>query len=256
MEKIIIAILLFILFLGLYIYLNHYVSENKEGFESNAFLDNTLKDSFNKSIEDIKKITPYNEINVDEIKELVKKELKIGGDYEIYDELHDLRENGQNDIIKGLEGNINALSKTSLFMGLDNDKLTNFRSIKSKQNSQPINLTPLSNSKYLININDKCLENNSLNHTSIKPCNLQNPNQYFSLNFINNDTDYRKYTIGDIFDLDPKENYKYPFTTVKSDSGNCLTNTDSFISVQPCNKLISQRWEASPKAVICGMKND
>jgi len=51
-----------------------------------------------------------------EIKELVKKELKIGDDYQNYDELHDLRETGQNDIINGLEGNINALSKTSLFI--------------------------------------------------------------------------------------------------------------------------------------------
>ncbi len=256
MKKIIIAISLFILFLGLYIYLNHYVSENKEGFEPNVFLDNTLRDSFTKSIEDIKNITPYNEINVNEIKEFVKKELKIGDDYKNHDELHNLRETGQNDKIKEIEGVINNLSKTSLFMGLDTDKITNFRSIKSKQNSQPINLTPLSNSKYLIHINDKCLENNSLNKTSIQPCNLQNPNQYFTLNFVNNDTDYRKYTIEDIFDLDPKEKYKYPFTMVKSDSGNCVTNTDSYISVQPCNKLISQRWDASSNPIICGMKND
>ncbi len=256
MKKIIIAILLFILFLGLYIYLNHYVLEKKEGFEPNVFLDNTIKDSFNKSIEDIKNITPYNEVNINEIKELVKKELKIGGDFQHYDELHDQREIGQNDKIKEIEGGVNALSKTSLFMGLDTDKLTDFRSIKSIQNSQPLNLTPLSNSKYLVNVNGKCLENNSLNKTSVKPCNLQNPNQYFSLNFVNNDTDYRKYTLGDIYDIDPKENYKYPFVMVKSDSGNCVANNDSYLSVQPCDKTIIQRWSASPDPITCGTLNN
>lgn len=255
MKKIIIAILLFILFLGLYIYLNHYVYK-KEGFEPNPFLDNTIKDSFYKSIEDIKNITPYNEVNMDEIKELVKKELKIGGDFENHDELHDFRENDQNAIINEIEGNVNTLSKTSLFMGLESDKLTDFRSIKSVQNLQPLNITPLSNSKYLVNVNGQCVENDSLNKTSIKPCNLQNPNQHFSLNFVNNNTDYRKYTLGDIYDIDPKENYKYPFVMVKSDSGNCLANSDSYVSVQPCDKTITQRWGASPESIICGLTNN
>ena len=53
MKTLILALLLFILFLGLYIYLNHYVTDKKEGFEPNVLLDNSIKDSFNKSIDDI-----------------------------------------------------------------------------------------------------------------------------------------------------------------------------------------------------------
>ncbi len=256
MKTIILTILLFILFLGFYIYLNHYITPTKEGFEVNPFLDNVLKDSFNKSIEDIRNITPYNEINVDEIKELVKKELKIGEDYQIHDKLHEDRENAQNEKLMGLESGFDNLSKTPLFMGLETDQMTDFRSIKSAQNSQPFNLTPLSNNKYLVNVNEQCLENNSINKTSLKPCNLQNPNQYFSINFINNDTDYRKYTLGDIYDINPNEKKKYPFTMIQSASGNCLTNEDGYVSIEPCNKMINQRWKPSTESVICGMKND
>jgi hypothetical protein len=260
MTKIIIAILFFILFLALYIYLNHYVSDKKEGFEPNMFLDNTIKDSFNKSIEDINKITPYNELDVTDIsniQQLVKDELHLGDvDYEIYDELHNIREDKQNTKITSMETQFDNLSKTSLFMGLETDKLTNFRSIKSIQNSQPLNLTPLSNNKYLINVNGQCVENNSINQTSIKPCDLQNPNQYFDMNFVNNNNDYQKYTLGDIHGINLSENYKYPFVMVKSDSGNCLSNKDSYLSVQPCDKTVVQRWNISPEPVICGIKND
>jgi hypothetical protein len=181
--------------------------------------------------------------------------MKVGDEYKELDNLHEQRETGQNDEIKNLEDKIGVLSKSSLFMGLDSDKITDFRSIKSVQNSQPLNLTPLSNDKYLVNVNGKCLENNSLNQTNIKPCNLQNPNQYFNLSFVNNDTDYRKYTLGDIYDIDPKEDYKYPFVMVKTDSGNCLTNHDSFVSVQPCNKLNTQRWKPSTETIICENQN-
>ena len=256
MTKVIIAILLFILFLGLYIYLNHFIITKKEGFEPNVFLDNQIRDSFNKSIEDIQKITPYNEINIDDIKKSLAKELKIGDEYAVYDELYDQRENGQDGKIKDLEGAINKLNKSSLFMGLEADKLTEFRAIKSLQNSQPLNLTPLSNNKYLININGQCLENNSLNKTSIKPCNIQDPNQYFNLNFVSNENDYRKYTLGDIYNIDPQENYKYPFVMMQSESGNCLSNNDSHVSVQPCDKTITQRWNPSTQSIVCGTSND
>ena len=44
----------------------------------------------------------------------------------------------------------------------------------------------------------------------------------------------------------------YPFNIVKSQSsGNCLTNTNSVLTVTPCDSIINQQWTGSTDPILC-----
>ena len=107
------------------------------------------------------------------------------------------------------------------------------------------------NKKYMININGKCLHTNSLNKTTIMPCDEAKPSQYFELNMIYDKDTYKK-NIGNNQMIDNNPQIKYPFSIIKSVvNGNCVTNIDSIISTRPCIPDISQQWKNSNDPIIC-----
>ncbi len=242
-------IIILILVIDIYLIYKCYYKNNKEHFtgepniEEYKYLDNQISNQLSENINQLDSIDIFKKPNVDNIKTMLENELKIKDDSE-----YNMSKNNQEKVLKNLEKEINDLTNKPEFMNtITEDKNNNYRSIKSEENSQPINLLPLSNDKYLISLNGKCLESDNLNKNSIQPCNTQNPNQHFDLKLILNENDYKRHTFGEIHHTD----IKYPFHIVKSDSGNCIGNKNQFLSVGPCHSIKKQRWIASEKPVLC-----
>jgi hypothetical protein len=161
----------------------------------------------------------------------------------------------QKDSLNDIDAQVKNISANRFVNNYD-EKVNEYRSVSSFGDSQTLNLRPLSNHKYMISLNgkDKCLESNSLNKNSVQPCNLQNPNQYFTLEFINNDVMYKNKTLGEIYNQDYIANntdVQYPFTLLKSSSDNCIGITDKSLTIGPCTYNINQRWNPSNKPVLC-----
>ena len=260
-------ILVLILIIGLYIFLNYYMNMNKnfdkncnknsnkisENFvvSPNKYLDNEINDKLNDAISKLNEINVIKPINKQDIYDLTTKEIdeKNASFYVNYNK----REEGQNMKIKSLKNQVNEFMNENTFV-LPNNEIK-ISSIKSLQNSQPLNVEHLENGNYLIKVNKQCLETNGLARTRLKPCNVDNPNQYFSLDTMFNVDDYQNnlnnINIGETYKIDKGE-FKYPFNIVKSlASGNCLTNNNSILTITPCNPNISQQWTGSTDPILC-----
>jgi hypothetical protein len=159
-----------------------------------------------------------------------------------------LKKNHQNDLLSNLKKQVNEIASDNIFYTLKENK--DYKSVKSQANFQDLNIIPLSNNKYMISLNGKCLESNSLNKSTVRKCDQQNPNQHFSIDTIMN-TDIYQRNLGFMSGNTNFDNIKYPFHIIKSDSGNCISTKNKTLSVGPCVNDISQRWEASTSSIIC-----
>ena len=257
-------ILILILIIGFYIFLNCYINNNnntntnnteiKENFvvSSDKYLDNEINDKLDEAIKELNDINVIKPIDKNKIYELTATQFTDNpndprNSYNSYQK----REKDQNDKIITLKNNVKSLIDENTFF-LPNTEIK-INSIKSLQNSQPLTVTSLENGNYLINVNNKCLETNALAKTTLKPCNVDNPNQYFSLDTIFNVNDYENNlnNNGEKYSID-KSTFKYPFNIVKSiASDNCLTNDNSVLTITPCNPNISQQWSGSKDPILC-----
>ena len=256
-------ILVLILIIGLYIFLNYYMNMNKNFYQNsnkisenfavspNKYLDNEINDKLDDAITKINEINVIKPIDKQRIYNLTKE--KIDKNNASFYDNYKKRDESQNNKIKDLKNQVNEfLNENTLILPNNEIKIS---SIKSLQNSQPLNVEHLENGNYLIKVNKQCLETNGLARTRLKPCNVDNPNQYFSLDTIFNVDDYQNnlnnINIGETYKID-KSQFKYPFNIVKSlASGNCLTNNNSILTITPCNPNISQQWTGSTDPILC-----
>ena len=254
-------ILVVILIIGLYIFLNYYMNMNKNSNKNcnkisenfavspNKYLDNEINDKLNDAIEKLNEINVIKPVDKQYIYDLTKD--KIDKNNASFDETYKKREENQNEKINSLKTKIDGFINENTFI-LPNNEIK-ISSIKSLQNSQPLNVEHLENGNYLIKVNKQCLETNGLARTTLKPCNIDNPNQYFSLDTMFNIDDYQNNlkNIDETYKID-KNDFKYPFNIVKSfASGNCLTNDNSILTIRPCNPNISQHWTGSTDPILC-----
>jgi hypothetical protein len=96
---------------------------------------------------------------------------------------------------------------------------------------------------YMVGMNCGCLSTGS-NDYDIFQCNDKDIKQYFKLETIYDKISYENNIdmINPISGISEK-NINYPFTLIKSvNNGNCLTNNQGSITVQPCSSLKAQRW--------------
>ncbi len=242
-KIIIFLILLISVYLCFMVFLNPKIEINEHFI--NPYLDNQLKDSMLKSINDLKNIKVYKPVDIDDVTNKMRTALSIDAEQvNLYNQNNDRL----NSNIEYLRNEIKNLKSKDLLK--KSPTITKYRSLRSNGNAPPINIAPLSNDKYLLSVNGKCLESDGLLRTTIKPCNSQNPNQYFSVNMVVNETDYNNFVYSDPND-ERRVPFKYPFHIVKSDSGNCLINNEGGISVVPCKQLENQQWVASDEPAEC-----
>ncbi len=237
-------ILIAIISIGIYIYLNSFL--NEKFTDADKYLENSIRDSLSKSLQTLDTIDIIKPINRETVYEQTLQ--KINAENDLKDKLYNDRESIQSADIAAIKSQINGLMGESII--LVPEKVLKVNSIKSLQNSQPLNVNQLDNGKFMINVNGQCLKSTGLNRTTLKSCNQDDPSQYFELNVIYNKDEYKN-SVGDS-PLINNPIFKYPFSIVKSSAnGNCLTNKDSVLSTRPCEPNISQQWKNSNDPIVC-----
>jgi hypothetical protein len=243
-------ILIALISIGIYIFLNSCLNEKFEDIiPFDRYLNNPIKNSLvnsSKVLDSINFIKPINKDNKNTIFDKTTQKITI--EDQKNDETYNQKNLFQTQEILDIKNKVNSFMNDTVIVIPENTFKIN--SIKSLQNSQPINLTSLDNGKYMVNINGQCLKSTALNRTTVKSCNQDDPSQYFELNMIYEKDTYKN-NIGDNPIID-NSTFKYPFSILKSSSnGNCLTNKDSILSTRPCIPDISQQWENSNDPIIC-----
>lgn len=240
-------ILIALISIGIYIYLNSLINEKFEIIPIDRYLSNPIQDSLIKSLQTLDSINYIKPINKKNVYDETARKIKAPD--AIDDNTYDTKNLYLDDEIVKIKNQINNLSNDSIIVIPENTFTV--KSIKSLQNSQSLNVNQLENKKYMINVNGKCLHTNALNRTSVKSCNEKDPSQYFELNMIYDADTYIK-NIGDNPMIENNDKIKYPFSIIKSVvNGNCVTNIDSIISTRPCIPDISQQWKNSNDPIIC-----
>jgi hypothetical protein len=218
-----------------------------EGFYSDKYVNNEINTRLKNNIANLGTINLFKKPNQNDIKTNLESNLELNNP--ISESNYDKVKKDQSDALRSLESQLYEIQNDKIFA--NDSKNTTYHSIKSLENSQPINLTPLSNNKYLISLNGKCLESDNFNKNTIQPCNSQNPNQYFDLFLITNQNDYQRHTLGEIHHQSINKSIKYPFHLAKSEAGNCLGTKDGLLTIGACNLSQKQRWDASEKPILC-----
>jgi hypothetical protein len=239
-------ILIALISIGIYIYLNSIINEKFEIIPVDRYLNNPISDSLIKSSQTLDSINYIKPINKDNVYNMTQQ--KISSENVIKDKIYNEKEIIQKKEIDELKNKINSLMTDSIIVTPKN--IVTVKSVKSLQNSQPLNINRLENGKYMINMNGKCLHSNALNRTSVMSCNQDDPSQYFELNVIYDKNTYKN-SIGNNPMIDNTV-FKYPFSIIKSvTNSNCLTNNNSVLSTRPCIPDISQQWANSNDPIIC-----
>jgi hypothetical protein len=141
------------------------------------------------------------------------------------------------------------------------DKST-IHSIVSNQDGQPLTIVPVANDRHLVIVNNKCMSTDTVNNYDLYACNYQDPKQHFQLETVYHDTDYNLNLAPSTPRViqstdDDKDNINYPFFLVKSfTSGNCLSNKNSNLTIEPCHATKTQRWTASNNLLTCNKIDD
>jgi hypothetical protein len=257
-TKIIILTFIILLLLILCIYLEniknnineHFVCTIPKDINLNKCNDNDLNIKMINNKTKVDNIYPLRTPSFDNIISKIRTNLDLDNQMSQFN----LNLQHQDSLLNDINTQIKDISDNKIFN--KNDIPSNYRSVTSLGESQFLNLIPLSNEKYMISLNgkDKCLTSNSLNKNTIEACNLDNANQYFSLDFINNDIIYKNKTLGQIYNIDTIVNdtdIKYPFAFLKSSTDNCVGVDNKSLTVGPCTASVKQRWKPSMNPIIC-----
>ena len=246
-----------ILLIGLYICFTG--MNYKEQFETkvlpraivdpNLYLDNPIRHSLDKSLKDLDTISPFKRPNVDKIADLTVTELGLNDD-SLEKKNFKEKQEGQNKLLQKMRAELIMMKKHPF---LADAKFTDIKSVRSVENSQPLNLIPLENQKHMIAVNGQCLKTDPQARTSVAACNQNDPNQYFDLRLVTDQEDYKSQVdvLGSYY-TSPEKDTEYPFHLVKSvTSGNCLENDKSMISFKPCKMIKKQQWKGFTKYQQC-----
>ena len=168
----------------------------------------------------------------------------------------------ENTVNKKIDSQKNELSKIdnyvrSLARYKDDDflkqlKNTDFKTIKSHNNGQNLNINRLGYEKYQVMMNGGCLRVTTENDYNIVPCDLNDKNQEFRLEHIFNEQEYRSNMDKAFPQLSDIGKVHYPMTMVKSSiNDNCLKNYHGNITIEPCREYEGQRWASSRNVNKC-----
>lgn len=249
-------ILCLILLIGIYICFNSFYQIEKfemkmlprAEIDPKLYLDNDIAKHLEKSIADLDAISPYKDINVNKIVELTSKELGLNS---LEDANFKAKYDTQSKMIKDIGAELEVIKKHPTIANVRSPQI---KSIKSLDNSQPINLIPLDNNKHMISLNGQCLFNNPQSKTMVVPCNQDDPNQFFDLKLVTNKNDYINHvdTLGSYYNEGINADIKYPFHLVKSvTGGNCMESDKSMISFRPCSMTKKQQWKGFTEHQKC-----
>lgn len=131
-------------------------------------------------------------------------------------------------------------------------KNTDFKSVKSHNNGQNLNINRLGYEKYQVMMNNGCLRVTPENDYNIVPCDINDKNQEFRLEHIFNEQEYRGSMDKAFPQISNLGKVHYPMTMIKSSvNDNCLKNHHGNISVEPCREYEGQRWASSRNVNKC-----
>lgn len=246
-----------ILLIGVYIcFLSFRSQENFETkilarakVDPNLYLDNPIRHSLDQSLKDLDTISPFKRIETDKIAEITFRELGLN-DNSVEKKNFQNKQEIQNELVRQMSAELNLMQNHPF---VSNAKFSQIKSLRSLNNSQPLNLIPLENQKHLIAVNGKCLRSDPQARTEVVACNQNDPNQYFDLRMVTDQKDYKAQVdvLGSYY-TSPENNTKYPFHMVKSvTGGNCLENDKSMISFKPCKMIKEQQWKGFTKHQKC-----
>lgn len=210
--------------------------------------DNDINNKLINNKTRLDKVPKYKNTNYTDLKNRINN--KLGTEYSNSE--FNLSLNQHKSSLNTLEDQIKNMSNNSIFDNLKNK--TDYKSVKSQGSYQSLNLQPLTNDKYFISLNGKgkCLESSTLNKNKSIKCNTQNPNQHFDLNIISDLEIYKRQLTGNYSDDELTSHIiKYPFTILKSSSGNCVGTKDGSLIVGPCINTVHQRWSPSKHPITC-----
>lgn len=158
-------------------------------------------------------------------------------------------------IINNLQNQITDLENIVAIKQNKNFTKPKYTKIKSLNNGLELNLIQTPDIYYneystgsnvsanMVSINCGCLSVGS-NDYNVYQCNDKDIKQYFKLETIFDKTSYQNNidVINPISGISETD-INYPFTMIKSvNNGNCLTNNQGSITVQPCSSFKAQRW--------------
>lgn len=118
--------------------------------------------------------------------------------------------------------------------------------LKSHNNGLEVGLKQTAagnDNSYMVNVNNQCLRVPADNDYEIVPCNIDDPNQKFNIDYVYNNGQYKNKLEPGFPKLDNIGTVKYPFVFLKANSNNnCVKNNHGLLSVEPCREYVGQRW--------------
>ena len=94
-----------------------------------------------------------------------------------------------------------------------------------------------------VNNNGQCLSVPADNNYDVIPCNKDDPNQKFSIDYVYNDGQYKNRLDPGYPKLENIGKVRYPFVFVRAATNkNCVKNSHGQLSVEPCREYVGQRW--------------
>jgi hypothetical protein len=239
--------------------LNELLNERKE-------FKNLVKDSqekisqqTNKFTQGINRLGEFHDNYQKELESILKRK------YNLSQDSFDLNEKVQESRINKLKkelGEINTLKKK--ITGIEDNES---RSIKCLGNGDKLNIRPVEfngnpTGKYIIFMNNGCLNYKNSGVYGTTPCEMSDLQQHFVINDVNDYKEYNK--LIDIVNDGTKEfvfendDVKYPFKIVTplEREGECLTINDDGLSIEPIINDANQRFRTSliPQTANCKSK--
>lgn len=193
-----------------------------------------ISNMFATEIDDNSTFMQYIHTNIDKITDLQKG-------------IHDSKNKQYQARIKSVQDKISGFRSL-----LDNEShvINTIKQIISVQNGLKLTVLPVSNNRYIIRVNEKCLSTNEVNRYSLETCKHNEIKQHFYIIPIYTKTEYQKY-----IKTPQVTNVSYPFYLITSvTNDNCLTNTNGNLTIEPCSDDIRQRWKISNDLIVCDKK--
>lgn len=250
MERQLILLLLVIGLLSLYI--KKYI-ESFDTIRHDTILDNALTRKYQVIHNRLDTLDPYKTLDDNKKEQITqtfdkKVELMPGS---IKQEIYNKEQEKQDNRILEMQREMEKLIRDKDFI---NKNIEHYKAIRSLTNDQPLNIVRVpKKGQHLIVVNGQCMTSDMLGDTKLSPCNLGSPHQYFQIKNINNPDAYNL-QIENGPPVKDNDAHYYPFQVVKSyTNGNCLTNENGQLSVQPCNSKETQKWKRSFKKIPCTM---
>ena len=166
----------------------------------------------------------------------------------LYNQSNVLNNPLENNKIKIMEKQMKELNNILMKQNIKKTIFEKHQGVKSMNNGADLSLIPIKANKYAIRMNNGCLRVSNDGY-EVNRCDINDPNQHFSLTKIFNEFNYSNNVDNQDY-IENKNNISYPFSILKSDiSGNCLTNNNNYVRLMPCNMLESQRWKTLDEPV-------